>query len=118
MQARPGGDAGPAAVSVSAAGPSRRPRGDAAWPRLPAVLVFCAAVCRRRRGGVCQQRFARAFSRVTVVVPLDVTVQGLTSNTVVMGLVAPAVSCAVDDTLENSSLFGMASMAPLASFPS
>ena len=53
-----------------------------------------------------------------MVVPLDVTVQWLTSSIVVVGLVAPAVSCAVDDTIENSSLLGTASMASLASFPS
>jgi hypothetical protein len=53
-----------------------------------------------------------------VVALLDATVQRLTSSTVVVGLVAPAVPCIVDYGDENPSLLGTASMAPLASFPS
>ena len=58
------------------------------------------------------------FSSIAVVALLDATVQWLTSSTVVVGLVAPAVSCIMNDMGENPSLLGTASMAPLASFPS
>lgn len=115
---RSGSDAGPAAAPVSATGflPMAAWRRSSA--RLLAVLVFCAAARRRRHGGARRQRFARAYLSIAVVALLDATEQRLTSSTVVVGLVVPAGSCAVVDTGENPSLLGMASMEPMASFPS
>ena len=113
-----GREAAPLGMPVGATGflPMAALRRSSA--RLLAVLVFCAAARRRRRGGVRRQRFARAYPSIAVVVLLDATEQRLTSSTVVLGLLAPAGSCTVVDTGENPSLLGMASMAPMASFPS
>jgi hypothetical protein len=72
----------------------------ALWWRLKTTA--CSCVCQCRHGGV-----------------VDCAVRWLTSNTMVVGLVTPAVSFyRGDDTGENSSLLGTASMAPLASFAS
>jgi len=68
---------------------------------------------------VCRERFVRAFSGVAVVASLAATMRWLTSYTMVVGLLTPAVSfhCSFDAG-ENPSLLGTASMASLASFPS
>ena len=38
------------------------------------VNLYCAAVCRQRRGGVCRERLARTFASITVVASLAATV--------------------------------------------
>ena len=38
------------------------------------VNLYCTAVCRQRRGGVCRERLARTFASITVVASLAATV--------------------------------------------